>query len=172
MPKILLINKRVRSLLTLTAGLLLLTACGDYSTQADLNDYIKNLKDKMAPKQEKKERELFIMPTKTVYQQEKERSPFGAKQIFSVNKPGNPLQQYSLSMLHFMGTLTENKIIYGYILAPDNLIYPVKTGDLIGDHSGVVTKVDVDRVEIMEEVNEAGKPATQRIITLQLKDEL
>lgn len=163
-------NKTIFCVTMILTSVLLVTSCGDNSSQNKLDKYISDLKNKRSVKN--LPNELFKIPDKMLYHPEKTRSPFDTNQFISEIKSTNPLERYSLSMLHFVGTLMDNATTYAYILAPDNKIYPVKLGEKIGDHDGIITGIDVDRIEVTENVNEAGKPATKRIITLQLKDKL
>lgn len=150
-----------------------ITACENDSKQEQVNLYIDKIKEKLSHhKDQTNNVAIFKIPEKMLYQREITRSPFANSEFVAANRTGQPLEQYSLSMLHFVGTVTNHNIYYAYILAPDNKLYTVKLGDILGDHQGVITEIDVDRIEIMETINEAGKPVAQRIITLQLKDDL
>lgn len=167
------LNKNKRSvwgvgLLILSAMLLL--SCNNDNKQ--LHHYVAGLKE-TAEKNKKKENVLKLqLPTPTNYKAHTLRAPFQSSQVFSGSPGGlsNPLLVYPLNMLRFVGTISEQNVMYAYLLAPDNKLYQVKVGNRVGDRRGKIVNIYKNRVEVMEE-NKLGKTTTQRIVTLQLKDE-
>jgi Tfp pilus assembly protein PilP len=148
---------------------ILLLSCSS-SSQKKINAYIAHIKQMVAIKYSKKSPPALNLnpPTPVFYQGQTSHSPFG--KINSANKITDPLLVYPITMLRFVGTLFENGKIYAYLIAPDNKLYQVKVDDKIGDHGGVITRIEHDRVEIMEKVHDKGAE-TQHLVTLQLKDE-
>lgn len=164
-------NRQLVAILSLT---LLLFACGDTKSIQDLRAYLAKLKE-TAQKQQKN---VVIPPLKLpigiVYQANVLRPPFMDESAFmgGVKKVvTNPLQAFSLTMLKFIGTLSSGTAMTAFILAPDNKIYQVKAGDLLGDHDGKVVNIFQDRLEVMEETTDNNGRISQRVITLQLKEQ-
>lgn len=111
------------------------------------------------------------LPTSISYTARAYRAPFASSETKTGGKieTKNPLQNYPISMLRFVGTLMWSNQIYAYILAPDGVIYKVKEGDMIGDHYGKVMKIQVDQLNIKEEKEEHGKSSMQSLITMHLR---
>lgn len=108
----------------------------------------------------------------SVYVASKQRTPFESKVVVnSIVKAEHPINAYPLSQLRFLGTIEANQQISGVIMTPDTKIYQVKEGDTIGDRYGRIKTIYPDRLEIEEQVSEPGSAPTQRIVTLQLKDQ-
>lgn len=153
---------------------LFLSGCGDNQYVQDLKSYLEELKKSVAKHKKKTDITKIPAPKPVEYQPKVIRSPFETS-IPTSGKGAitNPLQAFPLSTLIFKGTLSQGTIILGYVLAPDNKLYQVKLGDMIGDHYGKIIKIYPDRIEIQEAVEDASGIAmhtTQRIVTLQLKD--
>ena len=70
-----------------------------------------------------------------------------------------------------VGTVTKGKNYVAYIVTPDNLIYQVKEGDIIGDQHGKVVKIESSKMKIVEEDMANGEKSMQRMVTLQLASE-
>ncbi len=87
------------------------------------------------------------------------------------DKHANPLQAYPLSVLRFIGTLSRGNIIFAFIMSPDQMVYQVKQGDMIGDRNGKIISIYPDRINVMEQDTTFGTQSVQRIVTLQLKEE-
>lgn len=148
-----------------------LIACSNSEQMKKLNAYIGKLKQTVISNKEKQPIEIPL-PKPATYQATATREPFAEKNASDDAKnAAEPLQAFPLSMLRFVGTLTENNHISAIILTPDNKIYPVMVGDNIGDHHGKIIKIELDRLEVMELESEEGNRATQKIVTLQLKEE-
>jgi Tfp pilus assembly protein PilP len=73
-------------------------------------------------------------------------------------------------VLRFVGTVTQNGSTIAFISAPDNKIYQIKAGDIIGDHDSEVTQIDSDRISMIEQYSENGSTPMKRVVTLQLKE--
>ena len=119
---------------------------------------------------------IIAPPLPVTYQKAATRSPFEDINTVSAtadNAPSqtNPLNRYPLNLLRFVGIITENEQIRAYLITPDDKLYSIGIGDIIGDHNGKVGKITPSEMEVVEQFTEGGKPATQRIVTLQLKEE-
>lgn len=152
-----------------------LAACDGSKYFKDLEDYVINLKHNVLASKKKKSTRVIATPSPELYRPNADHSPFQEKA--SSAKTGadgvatSPLNAYPLNVLRLIGTLVQDGHNWGIILAPDNKVYQVVVGDSIGDHYGKITKITDSKVEVMEPVVDNGKTTTQRIVTLQLKDQ-
>jgi type IV pilus assembly protein PilP len=151
-----------------------LWACSDNSHMQNLRVYITKLKEKTLSHHKETTVLTLKQPAPIFYQANVLRAPFAEQSAFtgSKNIVLNPLQAFSLNMLKLVGTLSDGKVTTAFILAPDSKIYPAKVGDLMGDHNGHVINIYPDRLEVMEENADEKARVTQRIITLQLKEQI
>lgn len=162
---------KVVSLITVVGLAALLASCDGSKPFKDLNTYIEKLK--MAEKE--KSEDIVVteqVPVTAKYASTTRRSPFEVMEVSPAKGrvSTNPLQAYPLDMLQFVGTVTQNGNSIAFISAPDNKIYQIKTGDIIGDHDGEVIKIESDRVSLMEQASENGSTGMKRVVTLQLKE--
>ncbi|EKD45541.1 MAG: hypothetical protein ACD_69C00244G0004 [uncultured bacterium] len=159
---------RIRVYLVL-ACIFLLYGCSNNKEERfeDLHNYIANLKQTAATKLNKNAALITSSPP-IQYRAEILRSPFDPAETAAQKKDKilNPLQSYPLSMLRFVGILVYNGKVFAVVMAPDNKVYQVKKGDIIGDHGGIVASLQQNQLNIMEP-NENGS----HIVTLHLKDE-
>lgn len=110
------------------------------------------------------------IPAPVYYKGNTLRAPFDNSEMISKKViHTNPLLNYPLAMLKFLGTMEQGNKLFGYILAPDNKMYQVKTGDLIGDQEGKIIDIDQKHIKVLERNPDDGN---KKIIeTLMLKDE-
>lgn len=152
----------------------LLTSCSSNRHLRDLQKYVDDLTKSTLGAPEKVTPLPLHIPTPVIYQANSDRSPFDASG--EITKTAHlsilhPLQNYTISSLKFKGlVITQDKQSYAFILAPDEKLYQVKLGDIIGNHYGKISKIYPDRIEVEEQVTDNSKLATTRIVTLQLKD--
>lgn len=152
---------------------MLLAACDNNEQYKNLQSYIDHLKQSVI-KNNKSDSSMNIpFPEPSTYRGDALRPPFEDSQLFSAKSSVqlNPLLTYPLIMLRLLGTVTQDNASIAFILAPDNKMYQVKIGDLIGDHKGKIVNIRTNRVDVMEHDTENGKPGSQRIDTLKLKEE-
>ena len=161
-------------LLVLLTTSLLLSGCGERKQLRELQQYVAQLKqNSQQPKKASLLKDLHA-PAPVTYTAANLRSPFS----LSTSSPGShntvskhPLQNFPITQLHFKGTVVEGKDTWAFVLAPDNKLYQVKLGDMIGDHYGKIVNISEYSLQIQEQVDQLiplGKPNT-RIVTLQLK---
>jgi type IV pilus assembly protein PilP len=163
-------NRHFRLLFILWAATLLLLACDHQKDLQDLRSYLSERTKSVIKNTKKTEIAELKTPTPVTYNANNLRSPFDTSSSNNKNIMAHPLQAFPLSALRFKGTASQNNETDAFILSPDNKIYQVKIGDIIGDHYGKITKIYPDRIEVEEiTVGEAGHP-TPHIVTLQLKD--
>lgn len=149
----------------------LLIGCGRAGDFKDLQNYITQLKQ-TKPKIEKKNVvEELQFPHATIYQGHSFRGPFAGTETMTTGKANlsNPLLGYPLNILRFVGTSTQGSKTLAYILTPDNMIYQVKIGDVIGDRYGKIINIIPNELKIVESHSENGKLKEEEIV-LQLKD--
>ena len=150
-----------------------LTGCDNSRSFRDLKIYVDHINQTAADPPKTKAGASQSQPVPAIFHAGQLRSPFENSTLAGQGKPAsnNPLQLYPITMLRFVGVIEQDKIDYGFILTPDNKVYPVKQGDLIGDHYGKVVSITQQKINVMEENASNGGSPIQRIITLQLKDE-
>lgn len=167
------IKLKIYSSFVILIATLLLFGCKNSEPFQDLRLYIEQLKQTEIIAQKKKATPKRPLPVPTSYKADSLRSPFQVTAPLTGKKaiPSNPLQAYPLSMLRFVGTLTEGETTVAFIMTPDNLIYQVKTGDLISDNRDIVIHISPDRLDVMVKTIENEIVINQHIVTLQLKDE-
>lgn len=163
-------NRTFITFLVLLSALLLF-ACSQEGHFKKLNSYITDLKQTVSKNKKKNGNDELKTPAPIIYKADSLRTPFETAEALKNSNSGNPLQVYSLNMLKFIGTLTQDNVTMAYVMAPDNKLYTVKVGDMIGDHHGKVLNITSDKLEVMETESEAGSPETRRIVALQLKEE-
>lgn len=151
--------------------ILILSSCRDSNQFSDLSEYINQIKQGEANKADNSV--LITPPIPHTYQADNLRAPFQSanQQIKSKGTIVAPLEVYPLSVLRFVGTVSQNhKISFAYIVSPDNMTYQVKNGDIIGDRKGKIVSINADSINVMEQdIDDKGHPA-MRIVTMQLKE--
>ncbi len=159
--------KKTRYILFLS--FLLLFACDSSKHLQDLKDYVARLKHAAAKPINNSPNLPLSKPMEL--QVKTTRSPFDDTTMQNISKENlaHPLQGYPLNMLQFKGIITDSNNSIAYVLTPNNKIYSVKIGDIIGDHYGRIKKIYPDRLEIEETTNN-GIISSKRIVTLQLKE--
>jgi type IV pilus assembly protein PilP len=168
------VNKTVMLRCVALSFLILLSGCSSNRHIRDLQQYVENLK-KAAGATPTPAPNPFKPPPPVVFQANGDRSPFESQgeTVKTVNPATlslHPLQGYALSALKFKGIVTQNNEIFAFILAPDNKLYQIKLGDIIGDHYGKIIHIYPDRLEVLEKVAATANQATTRTVTLQRKD--
>ena len=154
---------RNKSILLFVATLNL-TACErDYS---DLQQYIASVKAR--PKQPVKPLPEFQSVEPFVYKKaEGVRDPFKPvekvkepEEIENEEEPDNgihpdknrkkqPLEAFSLSGMRMVGTVQMNSQLWGLVRI-ENTIYRVKVGDYLGEYDGKITRIDKNKIELLE----------------------
>ncbi|WP_367605797.1 pilus assembly protein PilP [Legionella sp. W05-934-2] len=152
-----------------------LTSCSD--SHDDLNRYIFDVKKrKGAPVEPIPE---FKVPDQFSYPEHlKRRSPFTPmreeqKEKVDVNapdqsRPKQPLENFALDSLKFVGTLDDSQARWGLIQAPNGRIFRVKVGDFMGKNYGRIIQLTDETLKLEETIKIVGK-WEKKIITLKLK---
>ena len=80
-----------------------------------------------------------------------------------------PLETYPLDTITMVGTLQRPNLRYA-LLRADNVVYPIKVGNYIGQNFGIVTRIDENEVALKEVVQDAAGEWVERTSTLQLQE--
>lgn len=157
---------------------LLLIGCGGEEFQ-DLRDFVKNsgadMRGKIEPPPEVKPYESFAYNNDTNLPDPfKPRKPelrsggtAGANQP-DLERPKEALEEFPLESLKMVGYLSQNKVGYAVIRAPDNKLYRVKAGNYAGLNFGLIKEIAGTEVTIKEMVQDSSGDWTERVSTLQL----
>jgi type IV pilus assembly protein PilP len=168
------VNKLFTNGLLLLCAAFLLTGCGSNRHIRDLKQYVDTLQ-KSASNAPAHAAPHYAAPSPVTFVTNSGRSPFeehadAIKTASSAETLMHPLQGYALSGLKFKGTVTQGAETFAFILAPDDKLYQVKLGDIIGDHYGKIVNIYPDHLEVQEKVSDRTNQTTTRIVTLQRKD--
>jgi type IV pilus assembly protein PilP len=159
-------------LLLLVASSLLLGGCSERKHLRDLEKYVTQLKQNSQQPQKASLLKDLHAPAPVTYTAANLRSPFSmSSSAASKTISKHPLQNFPTAQLHFKGTVTQGDNTWAFVLAPDNKLYQVKLGDMIGDHYGKIISITETSLVIQEQVDQlipVGVPNT-KIVTLQLK---
>jgi Tfp pilus assembly protein PilP len=156
------------------AAIFLLFACDQGKPFKDLHAYIDKLKLTSVKKEDLASVKPVnqLQPASVKYQAQVRRSPFEVLEAAPVkgSTTNNPLHSYPLDMLRFVGTVTQNGSTIAFVSAPDNKIYQVKVGDVLGDRSSQILTIDADTISLTEQYSDNGSVPMKRVVTLQLKE--
>lgn len=172
------IASKMGQIIALLGAILLLVSCDRGGPSKDLQAYLTKVKSaEMTSSMSKADSTLRVAtpipPVQVKYEAASRRSPFETMASATTKNRviTNPLQTYPLDVLRFVGTVTQNAKTAAYIAAPDNRIYQVKVGDLIGEHDSKVLSIDPEKVTLMDKVAaEEGAAPVEHEVTLQLKE--
>jgi len=164
---------KLKNSLFYTLFFVLMTGCGndDFS---DLNKYIQEVKARpkgpIEPLPEIKVVESFVFKPdglRDPFRPVEKMSEEGSIDVSGVAgiKPDTErrkeeLESYSLDTLRMVGTLTNQKGLWGLIKAADGTIHRVQVGNHMGQNYGKIIRILEDKIELMEIVPD--KPGTWR----------
>jgi len=164
---------QLKSILILPLLGLVMTGCGgdDFS---DLNKYIQDVKARpkgaIEPLPEIKVVESFVFKPdglRDPFRPIEKSSDDSNIDLSGVNgiKPDTErrkeeLEAYSLDTLRMVGTLTNQKGLWGLVKAKDGTIHRVQVGHHMGQNYGKIIRILEDKIELMEIVPD--KPGTWR----------
>lgn len=83
-----------------------------------------------------------------------------------LNRNKEPLEEFPLDGLRFVGVVTYEKRIYALIKAPDGVIHRVTVGDHMGQNYGRITKVTEPEVTLAEIIPDGFGGFIERPATL------
>lgn len=157
-----------------------LTGCDRNHSFKDLQTYIDQLRETAVPREsdDPEMRKPSVEPESVKVESSTRKSPFDIVEKLAANKKNNrgevmadnPLLTYPLDVLRFVGTVTQKGETVAIISTPDNKIYQVKSGDVLGDRNSAIVSIDSDRINLQEQYSENGGQPMKRVITLQLKE--
>ena len=149
------------SLLSLTlfaSGLLFLSACSG-GRYGDLETFFEEVrsqpKGRIEPLRE-------VIPYETFTYSPKElRDPF-TQQVEEIatyidnglrpdmNRKREPLEQYPLDTLNFVGHLEKSGVRWGLVSAPDKSVYRVQVGNYVGKNYGKIVSITETSIKLVE----------------------
>jgi Tfp pilus assembly protein PilP len=159
-------TKKAFLVVYMLACVFFLPGCREQSRQQEIEAYVARLKLDAEEKVKVEANPVWQLPKPVIYQAGNgpaDKNPDAANS-------SNPLLLYPIKSLQFVGTLTQNNMISAYIMTPDNMIYLVKVGDVIGDNYAKIVKIDSDHIEISEADDRTGNQSGTKIVTMELKD--
>lgn len=89
--------------------------------------------------------------------------------LAQMNRPKQPLEQYSLDQIKMVGSVKIKGETYA-LLKAGNLLYKARVGEYVGQHYGRITKIDETEVSIEELAQDATGDWGKRPATLQLQE--
>ena len=156
---------------------ILLTACGGEEFQ-DLRDFVrdsgKDMRGKIPPPPEVRPYEPFAYNNEASLPDPfKPRKPALRSGRAGVNQPDldrpkEELEEFPLEGLKMVGYLSQNKIGYALIRAPDGKVRRVKAGNYVGMNFGLIREVTGTEVKIKEMVQDSAGDWSDRESSLQL----
>ena len=157
-------------LLCLSLGI---SSCEKKIHLKDLRHFVESLRQSVNLAGTTENNTMPLDPPAVTYQANQLREPFlgTGSEKSETRVAGKSIQSYPLNTIRFVGTVTKGKNYVAYIVTPDNLIYQVKEGDIIGDQHGKVVKIESSKMKIVEEDMANGEKSMQRMVTLQLASE-
>lgn len=87
-----------------------------------------------------------------------------------LTRPKEPLEQYPLDALRFVGTLKKGGQIYGLVKTPENALYRIKKGEHIGQNFGLVIAIGDSNIEIREIIQDGVGDWAEAKATLALQE--
>ena len=81
-----------------------------------------------------------------------------------------PLEAFPLENLKMVGTLQQQKNFYALIKTPDNNLYRVKPGDVVGQNFGRIIDINESAVKLKELIQDSGSEWKEEERTLLLQE--
>jgi len=78
------------------------------------------------------------------------------KNILDPERRREVLEQYPLDSLRMVGTLVQKNTIWAVIRAPDGTVHRAVKGNYLGKHSGKITKIQEDKVAVVEKIQDSN----------------
>lgn len=66
-----------------------------------------------------------------------------------LNRKKEPLEAFALTSIRMVGTINMNSVLWG-LIKNENTIYRVKVGDYLGKSDGRITRIDKNKIELIE----------------------
>ncbi|KTD50639.1 type IV pilus biogenesis protein PilP [Legionella quinlivanii] len=154
--------RNFRYLIVILTGYVL-SGC-DTSADLELSRYINEVKSRKAQPIEPiptiKPLAKFVYP-----ENESRRSPFKPKTVKqfqdklapNTKRPKQPLEEYPLDSLKFVGILKQDNMIWGLISKPSGEIVRVRPGDYMGQNYGKIIQITNNILKLEETIQIDGK---------------
>jgi type IV pilus assembly protein PilP len=110
----------------------------------------------------------FTTPQLTPPSEKFERNPFAPPSELNAasrpdaNRPKQPLENFPLDELHYVGEISEQHKSWGLISAPDGMIYRVSVNDYMGQNYGKVVSILSTKIILLETIPNGLGGWTQR----------
>jgi type IV pilus assembly protein PilP len=163
--------------LTLILGMLVLVGGCSGGAHDDLNQFVrdagKEMRGKVDPLPEVKPYQTFT------YEAFDLPDPFRPRKLSAgkagglqpnLNRPREPLENYAVESLKFVGTLEQSGAAFALVKTPDNVLYRVKKGNYVGQNFGVITNIEETGVTLKEIVLDTAGDWAERVTTINLQD--
>jgi type IV pilus assembly protein PilP len=163
--------------LTLILGILALVGGCSGGAHDDLNQFVrdsgKEMRGKVDPLPEVKPYQTFT------YEAFDLPDPFRPRKLSAgkagglqpnLNRPREPLENYAVESLKFVGTLEQSGAAFALVKTPDNVLYRVKKGNYMGQNFGVITNIEETGVTLKEIVLDTAGDWAERVTTINLQD--
>jgi type IV pilus assembly protein PilP len=85
------------------------------------------------------------------------------------NRRREPLESFPLNALRMVGTMQQNKATFA-LIAAENTIQRVTTGNYLGQNDGVIVGITETEVKLKEKIQDAGGDWSERISSVRLAD--
>ncbi len=79
-----------------------------------------------------------------------------------------PLEKYPLDTLHIVGTVFGDNNRWVIVRAPDSSTHSAKTGNYIGQHSGLITKIAENAIEVTQQIPDPAGGWQDHIVNISL----
>lgn len=156
-------KKNIQGKIIITLAIVTLAACSS-SADDELSSYIFDVKARKAtpitpiPKFQRIEK--FVYP-----ENDMRRSPFKHKNIAqsedksapNINRSREPLEQFPLDALKFVGILKQGALVWGLISQPGGEIIRVRVGNYMGKDFGKIISINDTSLKLEETVQVQGK---------------
>lgn len=164
---------------------LFLAGCG--GTNQDLYDFIEGVKQGVKPQVEPlpilKPYEQFIYEASHLREpfedmlkrQEEEQAKAsqrgaGDSKAPDSNRRKEPLESFPVDSLKMLGTLSDESSLWAIVIAPDETVNRVVTGNYMGKNHGKITKVTDTQINITEVVRDGVGGWIQREVVVPLTE--
>lgn len=174
--------RRIPALIRLLPFVLILSSCGGQPHE-DLRAWMTQERAKLHPHVQPIEPPKPFIPA--TYGLSEQTDPFspskletGVRQemnklspevLAQMNRPKQPLEQYSLDQIQMVGSYKIKGQDYA-LLKAGNLLYHAHVGEYAGQHYGRITQIDENQVVLRELVQDAIGDWVERTATLQLQE--
>jgi Tfp pilus assembly protein PilP len=138
----------------------------------DLEQYVQIVRNNNVAVEDGKLQNIWN-PKPFIYTADKTKSPFGSIKVENETSKSNedlhnPLLNYSINTLRFIGYLEDGQEMAGFIKAPDNMVYEVQVGDIISLIHAKIILISKEKIDVQFSEPGAG---SNMAMSLMLKDQ-